>query len=423
MIKITLILNLVLLGQAMAQQQLSLQLVNPLEIPRADELIIIERASLEKHAGAIATGFVPIIKNAEGIMQPSQCDDLNKDGEWDEFVFLCSLDAKGKATFTLSIIESNKMPAFTQRAHVRMRKKLEDGTFGKPLTEETMPSKLQANNFNKNPIPLYQTEGPAWENDKVAFRLYFDVRNAKDIFGKTASNMMMDSIGLLRDNYHQQAPWGMDILKVGTSLGAGALAFGVKTKTKKDSLVRLGGDIPGKVTYRCISDGPIRALFELRYENCSYHGKSFSVAERISIAAGTYNYESQVSMKGDAVSGIATGIVNLKTEKYSMETISGVTMLSTFGKQSENNDNLGMAILTKEKKATMIEMPESGKGITQTYALLLGMNSTFRFYSGWEVSDKRFSSQEGFQTYLQEEAARWQRPIVLQMIRAPNKAN
>ena len=31
---------------------------------------------------------------------------------------------------------------------------------------------------------VYQMEGPAWENENVGFRLYFDERNAIDIFGK-----------------------------------------------------------------------------------------------------------------------------------------------------------------------------------------------------------------------------------------------
>jgi Domain of unknown function (DUF4861) len=400
-----------------AQPEAGLQLSNTLNIHRTDELIVLKRDFIENKIGNIANGYLPVVKDQQGNIIPFQCDDLDHDGSWDEFVFLGNLKAKEKVTLLLATIDSSKVAVFGPRAYVRLRKKMADATFGKRLQQETMPVKLAANDFRKNPVPLYQTEGPAWENDRVAFRLYFDVRNAKDIFGKTTSRMVMDSIGLLYDNYHQQAPWGMDILKVGTSLGAGALALQVKTKNDEDSLVRLGGDIPGTVVYRCIANGPLRALIELRYENCMYQQQKFTVIERINIMAGSYGYESLVSMQGDAPLGIATGIVNLKSDKYYSENVSGITMLYTHGKQSENNDNLGMAILTKEKNVFVREMPETGSGITQTYTMLLGANSVFRFYSGWEASDKRFATRDGFKDYLRDEAARWYQPVVVQIER------
>jgi len=33
-----------------------------------------------------------------------------------------------------------------------------------------------------------QKDSPVWENDKKGFRLYFDGRNTKDIFGKRISD-------------------------------------------------------------------------------------------------------------------------------------------------------------------------------------------------------------------------------------------
>ena len=60
--------------------------------------------------------------------------------------------------------------------------------------------------------------------------------------------MVLDEVGTdTAKNYHQLSDWGMDILKVGTSLGAGALALQLQTNDGKDSLVRLGGITMGKV--------------------------------------------------------------------------------------------------------------------------------------------------------------------------------
>ena len=78
------------------------------------------------------------------------------------------------------------------------------------------------------------------ENDKVGFRLYLDGRNAKDIYGKRTSELVLKDIGLDEsgtpvDNYHVLRDWGRDILQVGNSLGAGGLAL-----FENDSLHRLG---------------------------------------------------------------------------------------------------------------------------------------------------------------------------------------
>ena len=70
-------------------------------------------------------------------------------------------------------------------------------------------------------------EGPGWESDLVGYRFYLDWRNATDIFGKkdhrygACKDVGQDGF----DSYHEPADWGMDVLKVGESLGIGALGL------------------------------------------------------------------------------------------------------------------------------------------------------------------------------------------------------
>jgi hypothetical protein len=46
--------------------------------------------------------------------------------------------------------------------------------------------------------------------------------------------MVLDEVGAdTSKNYHQQADWGMDVLKVGASLGAGSLALYVPLSMEK----------------------------------------------------------------------------------------------------------------------------------------------------------------------------------------------
>jgi hypothetical protein len=183
---------------------------NNSSLQRTDEIMVLSRSFIEKKLGKIEPRKTLqfIYNNKPTIFQ---LDDLNLDGEWDEAVFPLTLAPYQRLEAEINWVETSELKEVTQKAHVRLKKKMANGDYGLNLKEDVMPPNLQANDFNIMPIPLYQTEGPAWENDKVAFRSYFDVRNAKDIFGKTTSSMVMDTVGTMGDKYyHHQAEWGMD---------------------------------------------------------------------------------------------------------------------------------------------------------------------------------------------------------------------
>jgi len=42
---------------------------------------------------------------------------------------------------------------------------------------------------------LVAYEGPGWESDRVAYRLYLDGRNAIDIFGKRSPDLVLSKVG------------------------------------------------------------------------------------------------------------------------------------------------------------------------------------------------------------------------------------
>jgi pectinesterase len=298
------------------------------------------------------------------------------------------------------------------KAHARLRKKNEEGTYGPSLKKEVMPVNHPANDFSKVPIPYYQTEGPAWENDKVGFRLYLDVRNGKDIFGKTTSALVMDTVGTYGDKYYHyfDPTWGMDILKVGKSLGAGSLALQVKTKAGKDTIVRLGENV-GQTTFELVKDAPSEAIIRLYYKNWKVLDRNYNLTEEISIRPGTYFYESKITMtglKGDEK--LVTGIVNLKSnQSYSIST-NNYKVLYTHDKQSENNDYLGMAIKVANKYNPVFgQTPNEGNGILNTYTATMNIQNnqpvTFQFYACWEQTDKKFIDKNYFQNFLLEQEA------------------
>lgn len=304
---------------------------------------------------------------------------------------------------------------FTPTAHVRLKKKNGNGTYGANLQKEVMPVNHPANDFTKQPIPYYQTEGPAWENDKVGFRLYLDVRNAKDIFGKTTSAMVMDTVGTYGDKFyhHYDSTWGMDVLKVGGSLGAGALALQVRSLSGRDTIIRLGGSNMGQVVYEVIKHGMNEAVFRLTYKDWKVLDRVYQLTEEISIKQGDYYYTSTIIINGlKSDERLITGMVNLKSSKMHSLSLPGADVIYTHDKQSENNDYLGMAIMTEKGTTSYYgTMPKEGTVITNTYTVAFNTKNnqliSFRFYGCWEKTDPGFRDLNYFSSFLTKEAAAW----------------
>ena len=391
---------------------------NPSPIERADELMVLTREMIEQKTGKLAGGEYINITTPNNEPLVIQFDDLNKDGFWDEAVFLYTFEPN--ETTQLSVTQTNsRLNKAVVRAHVRMRKKNADNTFGPLLDSATVPQSTLPTDFSTKKLPTYLTEGPAWENDKVAFRIYMDTRNTKDIYGKRTPKMMMDTVGVLPENsYHNLSDWGMDILAVGKSLGAGSLAVSVPGVNGKDTLVRLGGANVEQTTFEKVADGPVRAIFRMHYKNwTAVDGiPPINVTEEISIWGGKYFYESSVTVTNAPVGAkVVTGIVNLKTKNSHELTVEGAKALYSYGLQSENKDNLGLAVIVKNTYSpTFGKTPNAGSEIVNTYTATMPLSNEpvkFRFYAGWEISDLLFTKIESFKQFLNNEAIEYGKSV------------
>ena len=397
-----------------AQVSTTVQIANPATIARVDELIVLKQQEIAKQLSSIPK-FIAVTH--AGKQLPVQHVDTDLDGSWDEVVFLYSFKANEKASFTISAAAAGNSAGIEQRAHVRMRKKNADDSFAPSIISETMPLRNPPTDFSKQPLPMYLTEGPAWENDKVAFRLYFDMRNNKDIYAKTTSKMMMDTVGVNHKvSYHNLADWGMDVLHVVKSLGAGALALSVPRRGMEDTLIRLGGRDITKTVYQQVADGPLLARFTVTYD-WVINDKPVQVKEEIGVWGGQYFYDSKVTVKGaPAGTKLVTGIADFYENTFETINDGNAVIAFSYGKQSENKDNLGLGILVDRKTfAKADSINKSNTDINETY--IVSQNITgdkplyYRFYSGWERTDKRFTTFQLFKDFLKEEAVKYSQPV------------
>lgn len=380
------------------------------ETSRVDEGIIVTRQDLENLTAAIPEGMVPRLQDTDGNDLPSQTDDLDGDGQWDELAFLATLPGKNEQLVQVTFVEPSALPTYPVRTNIRFAKKplKSEGPFVE-MTEETRP----AEHTKPKPTIYYQMEGPAWENDLVGFRLYFDPRNGKDIFGKQTKEMVMDEVGL-EENYHELQSWGMDILKVGNSLGAGALAMEVEGQ-----MYRLTGC--EEVTFDIVAEGPVRSIFRLSYTNWPVAGNTYQLIEDISIWAGRHCYESKVTVTGlQEAQKLVTGIVNLQSEEMAYtEHNPGFVSIATHDNQAYDGEKLGMAVMVpREIYLENGQTPEEGEGegITETFYTTMRLENakpvTFWFYAGWEKQEAGFADQAYFMALLQREADRRANPTV-----------
>jgi hypothetical protein len=188
-------------------------------------------------------------------------------------------------------------------------------------------------------------EGPGWESDKVGFRFYLDQRNAIDVFGKKTPGIVLPFVGVDNyETYHHPAIWGMDNMKVGSALGIGSIAVwdgkqAVRVE-KTDSVVCY---IP--------ADGKVRSQVMTNYYGWDANGTTCNLKSLISIDAGSR--ASHIELLSDKeITDLATGINRDKNADFftGIDPQSEWSYIATFGKQSLNGDNLGLALFVRTKQ-------------------------------------------------------------------------
>ena len=394
------ILGFALVSACKETEPLKLVVTNPLDIDRTDP-VVIKRSEIS----SISKGMYPVAVSNDGSLLPGQYDDLDGDGEWDEWVMVVELQPKEVREFMISnTAEVTSVDPVGYSTNIWLGKRVGPEGRVEELLEETQ---VYDSTYVMD-ASRYQMEGIGWENDKIGFRVYFDPRNGKDIFGKTTAEMALNSVGL-GDSYHELSDWRMDILKVGNSLGAGSLAI-----LAGDSLY--GVRDHASTSFKILAEGPVRSAFQLVHLGVNAGNHKVKVTEHITIWKGRYGYENIVTMDGFSEGDqLATGIVNLKSDS-SFTVENGTTVsLNTYGYQTEKDELLGMSLITDKKSFGSTGMqPEEGDGVTQTFLLVFKQSTepvNYHFMAGWILSNPQFSTIEGYTAAVEKMARRIASPV------------
>ena len=259
---------------------------------------------------------------------------------------------------------------------------------------------------------LFKYEGPGWESEKVGYRLYLDWRNATDIFGKKKNQLILDKVGThdtvaKDDSYHSMQEWGMDIFKVGSSLGIGSIGMWADDKV---NMVSKTDSVVCSIPYT----GPIEAKVNTLYYGWLVGDIKYDLNSSFSITAGSRLTKCELQISKDA-ENIVTGLAKYKgTDLMKSNSKSGWNYLALYGKQTLVNENDKLGIVVFYKSEDLLKLSED----ELSYIIKLKPNNrnvTYYFAAAWEQEENGIKNIDEFKKYLDETLITLNNPIVVEI--------
>lgn len=292
---------------------------------------------------------------------------------------------KEEANTLDSIVKSTYAEIWIKKGGSWEKKKYIGGKFEKVEEVELPESHTDHSGFIKY-------EGPGWENKNVAYRLYLDWRNAIDIFGKKVDTLVLPNVGQEGfDSYHEEAGWGMDILKAGKSMGIGGYG-----RYMNDTVAHFRNV---ENTTATINNLESSSSVDIFYEAWTTGNETIDLDAKLTIfPEGRYTRVELSPSK--EIEGLTTGIVKHGPELIKKQSHNGTwAYIATYGAQTlvNDKDKLGMAVfyntaqLDKQIEGTDDHLVVF-KPTTKT--------TTYYFLGAWEQEKDGLTNKEDFVSQL-----------------------
>lgn len=331
------------LGAAPPVKVLKLAITNPSDAARPYENVVVSVADLKKIAPDFRAGTAIVTTTDAATLEddaraiathelPSQADDLDGDGTLDEIAFQIPLGAKQTRIVSIA--------------------------YGDAATLTRLRSDYSARTYAKFST---RYEGLGWESDVTAWRVYFDPRNAIDLYGKRRPGLWLERFATPEYDYHAEAPIGRDIYKVGDAIGIGSVAALVDGQAVKAATV-------ADRRWRIVSTGPVRAIVEVTYDGWSIGDRKVRVVSRITQWAGERGFEHRITASDADGLTFAAGLPRKSEVKdLKSEATDAAVWRATWGHQvvdagatataSRTDQNLGLAVIVPGPARTDAEDP------------------------------------------------------------------
>ena len=387
-------------GLAAAAERLTVTVSNSLDIARPSETIVIPWTKVND---ALPHALIQklVVKDAAGRVLPYQVtnvapqakDPKNVGAAYGELLFQHDFAAgEQSATFTVEKSETLTAP-FPPKAFARY-----------------IPERL---------------DDFAWENDKLAHRTYGPALSAPDsaktgkevlttsgldIWFKRVSYPIVDRwYNKGHDHYHHDEGEGIDMYNVGASRGAGGTGI-----WDGKTLYTSGNWASWKV----IANGPIRAVFELRYDTWDAAGTKVTEVKRFTTDAGHYfdRMDSIFTASGPSPLTVGIGLNKTPSDKGEEAKISYAEnaadkSLVQWVVQKSKGD-FGVALIVPGAAAS--PFTSDARNALVLAPASTGQPLTYYIGAAWTRAGE-ITTQQQFQRLVADEAARVRAPVQIQL--------
>lgn len=370
-----------LLVSCKSKNEMKVVIGNSIDIDRRTEMIEIPVKDVEYNVKLSETEPAYIVKNVQGEVVPSQ---VTSDGK---LIFQSNLKGKETSIFYITAGAPQQYEA---------------KTFGRFVPE-------RADDF-------------AWENDRVAFRIYGPAllgidgpSNGIDAWYKRTNNLIIDK--WYKDDiakvasYHEDHGEGQDDYKVGRSLGAGAMAPYAYDKLWLNE---------NFVSQEVLDNGPLRTTFKLTYKDIDVDGKTYTESRTFTIDAGSQLTKIAQEYGFEAPMPVAAGFVKRTNDSIIVNTEKNYLVYAEPYSEVVDNVFLGMVFPEGYEKSIVdtytIKNLKTEKDDTFSHVLAV---STYQpgtpvvYYTGYGWSKFGFSTIADFEKYIADFSLALKEPIVV----------
>lgn len=239
-------------------------------------------------------------------------------------------------------------------------------------------------------------EGPGWESDQMGYRLYFDWRNAIDVFVKKDDRVALSYVGQDGyDSYHELSDWGGDALKVGKSLGVGALGRVVGDHVLHFQHVE-------NTQYQLVANSRYHAAFRVNYSGWANDEKgSNSVDVSTYYRIDAYDPTTHIHVElSQPIDNLVAGLVAHENMALINEIEGDWGVVATWGEQSVlgEGDKLGLALFYKTAEAESLLRGD----FDHLVVFKPSRTIDYKILAIWPERHKKIDSAESFRAYLKE---------------------
>ena len=258
-----------------------------------------------KDYGDVQSAVVKL--NGEEI--PSQLDDLDKDGTFDELAFVSDFKKKEKKTFSITLSNMGEQKEYTPRTFAELM--LRNPKVKVKNQQDIYLQEISVTPDTKDPYHIVHHHGVAFESELIAIRIYYDQRQTLDLYGKLKKRLEIKDTQFYTLDEQKAAGYGDDVLWVGNTFGLGAL------RGWNGSEPTMIDDVQNRIQ-RIIATGPVRTIVEVedRGWKAAADKPRLNMKIRYTLWAGHRDVDVYASFSRDVRDMLfSTGVINVKDSK------------------------------------------------------------------------------------------------------------